>query len=530
MDDPERLREIVEEVDKYTDELERAGATYYAILNTLWPWRYGNRIKRDEDKVNAFLRTVVSLTERAGYEGPVEVKIAVPLHPAERNKVKVVRRQALLFDLEMGRMWDVTEHLRSMEPLPSPEELMGYLVRFDRLKLPRSADLRLVLGLWVLLDEVPNLGPSSIPALWKPGIIEHYRNSLKAFRKAYAKDGLRGMMFADEINTGRVSLLTAEGYLDATSDPIPLKAYREWLKHRFKSIDELNELMGTDYPSFEEVEWLLPLHPFTDEDVELRGEEELDELCRRLGRSPLFPFKSLRQLEAAGDLQDEFRVWFYGEWLARYARMAKEIIGDVPVFICSAGIGGDAHEYLRIHRWALIGGVDGLIRNCYGHPRKVGGGYEIYQPGGERFPLETLVRWMEEVQRESGRTKHLFANEIGHPNQIGDEFSDDFGLGNAFSFPSKEAMRSFMLAMISYGYKGLNLFAMRPLHPARRREVRWMMELRDEIVERIVRTKRFRAEPPRSDPPALKGRRGSSPRRLQRHLVDRGRNGIEGAF
>jgi len=140
-----------------------------------------------------------------------------------------------------------------------------------------------------------------------------------------------------------------------------------------------------------------------------------------------------------------------------------------------------------------------LIRNCYGHPRTVDGKLEIYQPWGERFPLETLVTWMDEVQKISGRTKYLMANEIGHPNRIGDDIRDDFGLGGVFSFPSKEAMRNFMLAMIDYGYKRLNLFAMDPSHPAGRQEVRWMAELQDEIVKRIVQTKRFRREPPKGN-------------------------------
>lgn len=69
-----------------------------------------------------------------------------------------------------------------------------------------------------------------------------------------------------------------------------------------------------------------------------------------------------------------------------------------------------------------------LIRNCYGHPRTVDGKIGIYQPWGERFPLEALVTWMDEVQRISGRMKYLMANEIGHPNREGWEVQTLFHL------------------------------------------------------------------------------------------------------
>jgi len=55
------LRGCGRPADEYTDRLERAGATYYAGLNAFWPWRYGNRIKSDSDRVNAFMRAIVNL-------------------------------------------------------------------------------------------------------------------------------------------------------------------------------------------------------------------------------------------------------------------------------------------------------------------------------------------------------------------------------------------------------------------------------------------------------------------------------------
>ena len=112
---------------------------------------------------------------------------------------------------------------------------------------------------------------------------------------------------------------------------------------------------------------------------------------------------TVEQLRTISRLQQEFCEWFYGHWLAEYAKAAKEVIGPVPVFVCSAAISGDADQYLAMHRWALREGVDGLIRNHYGH-----GGEE------ERQTLASLARWMRNVQRESGCTKHLWANEVGY--------------------------------------------------------------------------------------------------------------------
>jgi hypothetical protein len=72
------------------------------------------------------------------------------------------------------------------------------------------------------LAEVP--GANGLPPLWKPGIRQFYRSSLEAFRPAYAKAGLRGLQFGDEINTSPLSLLTARTYLDIGNHRISKQA------------------------------------------------------------------------------------------------------------------------------------------------------------------------------------------------------------------------------------------------------------------------------------------------------------------
>lgn len=166
--------------------------------------------------------------------------------------------------------------------------------------------------------------------------------------------------------------------------------------------------------------------------------------------------------------------------------MAKEVIGDVPVFVCSAAIGGDADQYLTMHRWALREGVDGLIRNHYGH-----GGRE------ERHTLASLARWMANVQQESGCTKHLWANEVGYvgPHVTDDDWAaneaaelDSQGsFGSQWAFPSRDSLREMLVLLTHYGYRGFNRFLMNPSAPRASREVKWMAQLRPEITSMVVR-------------------------------------------
>ena len=99
--------------------------------------------------------------------------------------------------------------------------------------------------------------------------------------------------------------------------------------------------------------------------IRLRGLAREDEAAEREeswgGAKSLWGLaNTVEQLRTISRLQQEFCEWFYGHWLAEYAKAAKEVIGPVPVFVCSAAISGDADQYLAMHRWALREGVDGL--------------------------------------------------------------------------------------------------------------------------------------------------------------------------
>jgi len=295
---------------------------------------------------------------------------------------------------------------------------------------------------------------------------------------AYGREGLRGMSFGDEINTHRTSLLGSGMYIDFSNDTIAMRAYRDWLERRFKTIADLNAFLNMQLGSFEDVTWRIGVYPFVER--ERRREEE---------KPPTFGlFDSFEQLERLGGLQDQFRVWFYGHWLAQYGRMAKEIIGPVPVFVTSAGLGGPAQDYLQIHKYALLEGLDGLSRNHYAWVgRTEEGRLATFVPGSRmRFPLETVTEMLDAVQRQSGWTKAYWANEFGRPRREEDGFVDDFGLGHQFSFPSKEDLRDFLTVLIDNGYKGFNMFKMNPSVEAARQEVQWMAELKEAILRKAT--------------------------------------------
>ena len=157
----------------------------------------------------------------------------------------------------------------------------------------------------------------------------------------------------------------------------------------------------------------------------------------------------------------------------------------MPVFICSAAISGEADQYLAMHRWALREGVDGLIRNHYGHA-----GEE------ERYALASLARWMVKVQQESGCTKHLWANEVGYvrPRVTDAEWAAaevaELGAGDSFgsqwAFPSQESLREMLVLLTQHGYRGFNRFLMNPSASRAAQEVRWMAGLREEMVQRVI--------------------------------------------
>jgi len=483
---------IVQSVNEMSDLLEKAGATYYGTLNAFWPWRYGNLID-ESDKAVVFIRDVRDITEHSMQHLALDFQVHLPIHSAERDKVKLERTHAVLFDMESGKRHDISDEVESVVPtVPEPrsevrreddDEWRGgkaFRVRLRPVRFPESTSLRLLLAMEVRMSGLP--GVNGLPPLWKPGIREFYRNSIEAFHSAYAKPGLRGLQFGDEVNTFPMSLLTARTYLDIRRDQVALKAYRDWLARRFDSVAELNRQFGTRHASFDQVQWQVPLHPFSPE-LACSDEAAEREETWAGARTTWGLAGTLGQLRNISRMQDEFRIWFYGHWLAQYAKLAKEMIGNVPVFTCSASISGDAEQYLAMHRWALREGVDGLIRNHYGY-----GGRE------DQHTLANLARWLAKVQQESGCTKHLWANEVGYigPNLTDDEWAaaesaeleagDSFG--SQWAFPSQESLREMLLLLTRYGYRGFNRFLMNPSARRAAEEVKWMAELREEIVQR----------------------------------------------
>jgi hypothetical protein len=265
---------------------------------------------------------------------------------------------------------------------------------------------------------------------------------------------LRGLQFGDEINAFPQSFLTARTYLDLRQDTVALEAYRDWLARRFGRIEELNRQFGAHYASFDQVVWRVPLHPFAPE---------------------------LARTDDAAEREESWAgartTWGFGDTVAQVRTVSR-----VPVFVCSAAMGGEADQYLALHRWALREGVDGLIRNHYGN-----GGPE------ERYALASLARWMESVQQESRCTKHLWANEVGYvrPHVTDDEWAAreaaERGAGDSFgsqwTFPSRESLREMLLLLSQYGYRGFNRFLMNPSAPRAAQEVEWMAVLHEEIVQ-----------------------------------------------
>jgi hypothetical protein len=485
---------IVQSVNETSDRLEKAGATYYGTLNAFWPWCYGT-LMAESDKAAVFVRNVRDVTEHAGHHLALDLEARLPIPSAERDKVKPVRTHAVLFDLEHGTRYDLSDQVESVisiiaEPGPDArrerdDERGGgrvFRVRLKPIRFPESTSLRLVLAMEVRLAELP--GVNGLAPMWKPGVREFYRRSLEAFRPAYAKPGLRGLQFGDEINTFPMSLLRARTYLDLRRDAVALGAYRDWLAGRFRSIEELNRQFGTSYGSFDQVEWRVPMHPFAPELARTDDAAEREESWAE-AKTASDLADSVERLRTVSRVQDEFRIWFCGHWLAEYARLAKQVIGPVPVFVCSAAIGGDADQYLAMHRWALREGVDGLIRNHYGHA-----GEE------ERYALASLARWMARVQQESGCTKHLWANEVGYvrPHITDEEWAAaeaaKLGSGDSFgsqwAFPSQESLREMLMLLTQHGYRGFNRFLMNPSAPLAAREVEWMAELREEIVQHVI--------------------------------------------
>ena len=487
--DPVRNQQAVREVNEFTDFLHEKGATYYAGLNLLWPWRGSGKIA-EENMVDCVFRKAWDITEFSQKKDALELEFISDI-PLEVDQQKV---QVYLFDFTNGRHTDISDKLKDVqttektikESASERYRATTHKLRFESMRLPNYSELSVMALVQVALPTVPGMYPGSFPALWKPDIQQYYRNGLQQFRAAYRKPGLRAMMFGDEINTHRVSLTHMGLHVDFSRDAIALSAYRKWLGRRYGTIARLNDALTSNYQSFNDVKWQVCIYPFIENDSEDRN--------YGLSQQTFGLYKSAEQFEMIDRLQEEFRVWFYGHWLARYAKMAKEVIGEVPVFITSAGITGDAEGYLQIHKHAMLEGIEGLVRNHYAWvERDAHGRLSTFAAGSKiRFPLETITTLLDSIQQECGAAKMYFANEFGHPQRGGDDFVDDFGLGNAFSFPSKEELRNFLLVLIENGCKGFNMFKMNPNVFAAQKEVEWFSQLKPEIVQKTIETTEYR--------------------------------------
>jgi hypothetical protein len=481
--------EAIRQVDEYTDELVKRGATYYVGLNSLWPWNGSGKIAKD-NMVESLFKMTWNVTEFSGRKHALRLSTTA----RRESKFNESRIWAYLFDMEAGKREEISATFKKIITSPeeireSPTEVMEanrHTFAFDKMQLPVSRDLRVTIVLPFYTEMVPEVYPTSFPALWKPGIAQYYREGLISFRKALAKEGLRGMMFADEINSHRVTFSNSEVYVNFNGDEIALRAYRDRLKNKYGKIDELNGYLGTNYDDFGQVNWHICIYPFLEE--ELEDEDPGKEITNTFGF-----FTTVSQMKKIDELQEDFRVWFYGHWLAEYGKIAKEIIGNVPVFITSAGIGEDVDNCLQIHKQAMLEGLDGLVRNHYAYVKKSQAGrfdtFEVWSD--RRFPLETVTSLLDSVQKEGGKAKTYMANEFGCPKKGG---HDDFGLGNQFSFQSKDDLRNFLLVLIENGYKGFNMFKMNPNVEAAQKEVKWFSELKEELVKDVITRTNYRKE------------------------------------
>ena len=181
---------IVERVNKTSDQMEEAGATYYGTLNAFWPWRYGKLIA-ESDKALVFVRDVRDVTEHSGRRLAMDLQVHLPINKAEQDRAKPDRVHAVLFDLEHWSRYDLSDQVEDVTAIAAgpgsevrretDDERRGgraFRVRFKSVHFPESTSLRLVVAMEIRLAELP--GVNGLPPLWKPGIREFHFVSLYA--------------------------------------------------------------------------------------------------------------------------------------------------------------------------------------------------------------------------------------------------------------------------------------------------------------------------------------------------------------
>jgi len=105
--DSVKNRQAVQEVDVFTDLLQEKGATYYAGLNLLWPWRGSGKIAH-ENMVNCVFRKVWDITEFSKKDEAIELEFTSDVALA----VKQQKVQVYLFDFVRGRYRDISDKLQ----------------------------------------------------------------------------------------------------------------------------------------------------------------------------------------------------------------------------------------------------------------------------------------------------------------------------------------------------------------------------------------------------------------------------------
>jgi polysaccharide biosynthesis protein PslG len=502
--DPQDRAEAVAAVAERTRHLSDIGATYYAGINGFWPWQASKGKIGPEDYLTYVVRAVSSVGEAR--TSPTSLRLTsarIGSRPALRlDGLDVAHVAAYCFLPGRQDPIEVSESVTGVDAVEAPRprerrvdagqsEGLVLTVTMDAAEVPREAEALLVA--LIRIKTTHALDGAPLPALWRPSLIEYYRACLADMGQAYRTEGLRGLMFGDEIQTWATPLWAAV-YPDFGADEHAMRQYAGWLEQRFGDIGAMNRSFGSDFTAFADVPWHVVPIPAEDQ----RGRFT-------------WPFGSPQQLEAVSAAQDEFRCWLYGHWLAEYGRMAKEAIGDVPVFITVAGCEGPAQAYCQIEKWALADGLDGLVRNHYGDVGRLEGGGWAALLGWRNaaYPLRTVVDLLQEAERQSGLTKAYWCNEFGlvspdrplsddEPPTRGRETEGEWGgFGYEFRFDSKERLRDFLFMLVDNGYRGMNRFLIdpRPDLPGPREELVWLAELRGEVCARTLQ-----AGSPQTDP------------------------------
>ena len=407
----------------------RAGGTYVISIGpTTVDYQAGRpdiRGLRDDDRFAYVNRVVLDVSERSGQTGDLEATLH-PFLPGEL--VKAYGGEAYLFDYDRNTCTNISAAIRSVswERAPGGGEGEGkgesrpLGMRLGDVHFPRSSRLA-VTALWKVRyaaisgSEAAMCGGAGgfIP-MWKPKILENTRKAWTALRPVLQTEQLRAInLFGGEVLLSRIFLVRPAGmggsgepmesgrglYPNYGDDAYTLTEYRDWLKARFQTVEALNRYAGTDWNSFGEARWLLPVRP--------------DNAAESVDHGRLFGlFRTAGFEQRLDGLQNEFHQELFGKWYGEYSRLAKEVFGDVPTFTYAGGrlmIGDTGYSpanCLDVHLSALRHGVDGIGMSMYESVSELTGG-----EANSLWRNEKLISRFQEVQRATGRTKFMWVYE-----------------------------------------------------------------------------------------------------------------------